>query len=134
MKLNTSSSLTTQFEQIENAWTDVLKGVVVHNHGVQALLKATKPITLDGNALVLEVFYKFHKERLETPKNRKIVELVLSEIFGEDISLDCHLSDERPAPRTKNESGELTDMNIKVSSDIGSGDSLLDVFDGSLPL
>ena len=134
VKLNTSSSLTTQFEQIENAWTDVLKGVVVHNHGVQALLKATKPITLDGNALVLEVFYKFHKERLETPKNRKIVELVLSEIFGEDISLDCHLSDERPAPRTKNESGELTDMNIKVSSDIGSGDSLLDVFDGSLPL
>lgn len=133
-KSKKSSSGNIKFEDVVNAWEDVLKGVVAHNHGVQALLKATRPSHLNEGTLVLEVFYKFHKERLETPKNRQIIELVLSEIFGESLALNCTLSEERPEPKTKNESGNLTDMNIKVSSDIKSGDSLLDVFDGALPL
>lgn len=128
------SNLNTKLDDVKDAWSDVLKGVITRNHGVQALLKATKPISLVDSSLVLEVFYKFHKERLETPKNKKVVELVLSEIFGEDIGLACVLSDGRPKPKSKHESGDLTDMNISVSSDISSEDSLLDVFDGGLPL
>jgi len=128
------STLNTKFSDIQGAWTDILKGVIKHNHGVQALLKATKPVDLSGSALVLEVFYKFHKERLESPKNRKIVELVMLDIFGEDISLSCTLSDDKPAPKSKHESGELTDMNVGVPSDLSTKDSLLDIFDGALPL
>lgn len=128
------STINTKLKDVESAWGDVMKGVVVHNHGVQALLKATKPITISGNALVLEVFYKFHKERLESPKNRKVVELVLLEIFGEDIVLTCVLSENKPKPKNRNESGELTDLNISVSSDVSTGDSLSDVFDGGLPI
>ena len=128
------SKLSVKFEDIQSAWQDVLKGVINHNHGVQALLKATKPIEISGSSLVIEVFYKFHKERLESVRNRQIVEDVLSEIFGEPISLQLKLSSERPQPKSKYETGELTDMNIKVASDISSSDSILDVFDGNLPL
>jgi DNA polymerase-3 subunit gamma/tau len=126
-----SSDLNTKFNDIQDAWSDILKGVIQHNHGVQALLKATRPTHISGNALVLEVFYKFHKERLESPKNRRIVELVLADMFGEDIVLTCILSDDKPAPKTKHESGELTDLNVGIPA---AGESLLDVFDGALPL
>lgn len=128
------SNLNTKLSDIQNAWADVLMGVITHNHGVQALLKATRPINIVDNALILEVFYKFHKERLESPKNKKVVELVLLEMFGEDIVLACTLSDGKHEPKTKHESGELTDLNVSVATDISSSDSLLDVFDGGLPL
>lgn len=131
---NAKSNLNTKFNDIQDAWTDILKGVIQHNHGVQALLKATRPVELSGNSLILEVFYKFHKERLESPKNKRVVELVMFDMFGEDIGLTCTLSDSKPAPKTKHESGELTDLNIGVSSDISAGDSILDVFDGALPI
>ncbi len=128
------ASLSTPLNTIADGWSDVLKGVVVYNHGVQALLKASKPVDIKGNALVLEVFYKFHKERLESPKNREIVETVLNEIFGEVFSLECILSEKKPPKKSKNESGELTDKNIMVPSDSAIGEALIDVFDGALPL
>lgn len=124
----------TSLKDIESSWEDVLKGVTNQNHGVKALLKASKPISIDGEYLIIEVFYKFHKERLESEKNKRIVEGVLSDLFNEVILLECVLSDERPVPKSKNESGELTDMNVDVPSDITTGDSVLDVFDGSLPI
>lgn len=131
---DTKSSTSTSLETISGAWDDVLKGVVAYNHGVQALLKASKPVGVKGNILVLEVFYKFHKERIESPKNSQIVEKVLNDIFGEAFTLECTLSEEKPKKKSKNESGDLTDKNVMVPSDPAIGDALVDVFDGALPL
>jgi len=129
----TSSFLNTSIDDIANAWEDVLSGVLGHNHGVKALLKATRPASINGNLLVLEVYYKFHKERLESPRNKSIVELVLSDIFGESIGVSCVLSDKKPE-RVKHKPEELTDYNVSVPTDVSVGESVLDVFDGSLPL
>lgn len=133
-KSGNGATISTPLSAIEDSWSDVLKGTVAHNHGVQALLKASKPVEIKGNSLVLEVFYKFHKERLESPKNRKIVETVLNEIFDEVFALECILSEQKPKKKSKNESGELTDKNVMIPSDPGIGDALVDVFDGALPL
>ena len=74
---------------------------------------------------------KFHKERLESSKNRQIVETVLTEVFGEEIAIVCELSEEKPPTRKKE---DLTDFNVEATSDVSIGDALVDVFDGALPI
>ncbi|MBI2414811.1 DNA polymerase III subunit gamma/tau [candidate division WWE3 bacterium] len=133
-KMAASTTLITTFEKIDDGWNDVVKAAKTHNHGVQALLKASRPKNLDGNLLVVEVFYKFHKERLETPSNRAVVEDVLKEIFEEPIRFSCVLSDDHPKINKKYESGDLTDFNVTVPLNIPIGESLVNVFDGALPL
>jgi len=50
---------------------------------------------MEGNFLTLEVFYKFHKERLETEKCRSIVEEIASQILDAPIRLKCVLGEKK---------------------------------------
>ena len=61
---------------------------------------AAKAVGFDGTKLTLEVFYKFHKERLQQQKCRQIVEQVTSQILKSPIHLDCILGEKTP-PKTE---------------------------------
>ena len=63
------------------------------NHSIQAFLKASRPIAVEGDFLVLEVFYKFHKDQLESEKCRKIVEQVCGQIFSAPFKLKFTLGE-----------------------------------------
>ena len=73
-----------KLEDAQARWPDILKTVKPHNHSVEALLRSTRPVDYDGDTLTLEVFYKFHKDKLETDKCRQIVEMAVGEVFGTD--------------------------------------------------
>ncbi len=124
-----------KFEELERNWDDVLKASKKYNNSVSALLKSCKLISIEGKTIFLEVFYSFHKERIETPKNRTIVEQSVEEVFGFLPFISCSLSKEKPQTKGLKETGELTDYNVAVpvQSDVSDG-SLLDVFDGGLPM
>ena len=80
-------------EEIEKKWSEVLAVVKPYNHSVEAFLRATRPGKIRDGVLVLEVFYKFHKERLEEAKNRKIVNAGLAVALGEEIEFECVLAE-----------------------------------------
>ncbi|RLC35420.1 DNA polymerase III subunit gamma/tau [Candidatus Shapirobacteria bacterium] len=82
-------------EEVEKKWTEVLRAVKPFNHSVEAFLRASRPKLVDGDKLVVEVFYSFHKERLEEQRNKTIVEKGLDEILGCNLSLVCVLSDNK---------------------------------------
>jgi len=84
-----SSSL----ESVLSKWPEILEKVKPLNHSVQAFLRATRPIGCEGGFLMLEVFYKFHKDQLESEKCRRIFEKVASEVLGVPIKLKCSLSE-----------------------------------------
>jgi DNA polymerase-3 subunit gamma/tau len=84
---------------IMERWNDLLTGVRPLNHSVEALLRAARPVKLDGEFLVLEVFYKFHKERLETEKCRSIVEEVVTQVLGLPLKLRCVLGHKGGFPK-----------------------------------
>jgi len=85
----------TGLKEILARWDELLAGVRPLNHSVEALLRACRPIKLDGQNLTLEVFYKFHKERLETEKCRLIVEEVASQLLGLPVKLKCILGEKK---------------------------------------
>ena len=80
-------------EVTEENWKSILAKLKPINSTIEALLRATKPIGFNGNTFKLGVFYKFHKERLEDIKYRKIFEDVVAEIFGKPIKLVCTLTE-----------------------------------------
>lgn len=102
--------------EVESKWGEVLKAVKPRNHSVEALLRSTKPTEVGGGGLTLEVFYKFHKERLETEKCRQIVEEALENLFGERLKLRLRLGDkpQRAAkgPEVENIGGGAVDEEI----------------------
>jgi len=79
--------------QIEAKWADILKAIRPHNHSIEALLKAARPVAAKDGKLTLEVFYRFHKEQLEQEKSRHIIEEVISQITGEPIRLFYRLGE-----------------------------------------
>lgn len=69
---------------IKTKWPEILLAVRPKNHSVEALLRSTSPMEFDGQDLTLEVFYKFHKDKLETDKCRAIIEEAVQTIFNTD--------------------------------------------------
>jgi hypothetical protein len=78
-------------DTIQDKWGEVLRISKQYDNSLEAFLRASRPISLDKNVLTLEVYYKFHKERLEAVKNKEIVMKVLTTIFGEVIDYNCVL-------------------------------------------
>ena len=132
-----SKQILFSLEQINEKWDMVIGKIDQINKSVLALLKFGKPTKVEGRFVVLEVFYAFHKERLETPKTRQLVESVMREIFDADLNIKCELGTERPHKLKKGEVGMLTDYNVvapeaeKVPVD---SEAVIEMLDGGLPL
>ena len=98
-----------EVEKIMGDWGKVLMAVKPFNHSVEAFLRAARPKSISGNVVTLEVYYPFHKDKLEEQKNRKIVETGLSQVLGTDIVLECVLGKSKQAPLViKNDTPEET--------------------------
>lgn len=78
-------------------WQEILKAVRPFNHSVEGLLRSTKPIAFDGVNLVLEVFYKFHKDKLSEEKCKKIVEEAIMAVLDlPKVTLKLNLGKSQP--------------------------------------
>lgn len=102
------------FREIKERWQEVMAGVRPLNHSVEALLRASRPASFQKDVLTLEVFYKFHKERLETEKCRSVVEEVTSEVINRPVRLRCVLGQKREEVKT----GETEPDVVQVAEDI----------------
>jgi DNA polymerase-3 subunit gamma/tau len=119
-------------EEFQGKWTDLCSQAAKINNSVSALLRSSKLINIEGKFLVLEVSYSFHKERIESSRNRKLIEDVLKEVFSHDLSVKCVVSEVKKPRLKSGEVGVLTDINVSpVSVD---PKAVLDMLDGGLPL
>lgn len=78
-------------------WSQILEKVRPLNHSVLAFLRASRPIACEQDSLVLEVFYKFHKDQLELEKSRRIFEQAASEVMQTPVKLKCKLGEGKPS-------------------------------------
>ncbi len=126
-------------ESVSAKWNEVLRTSTKHNHSVRALLKTAKPIQIIGSKILLEVTFAFHKERLEYTKNRVIVENVLQEVFDLPLTFECRVKKVAKHKKFGDSPADLTDLNVTLPDKTDAGlinldASLLEVFDGGLPL
>ncbi len=98
--------------KVENKWREVLAAIKPFNHSVEAFMRSARPKGLEGEVLTLEVFYPFHKEKLEEEKNRKVVEQGLAKVFDCPILLRCVLSEGK-----KDLAGMVKEEKVKVKKE-----------------
>jgi len=113
----------TDIKQVEEKWAEILTKIKPQNHSVEALLKATRIKDFQNGWLTLEVFYKFHKERLETEKCRRIVEETVGKVIGTPVKLKCVLGEKKnnlTIQQSNNESNEEVDI-LEVANEIFNG-------------
>ncbi len=73
-------------------WPEFMQLCLEKNHSAALLLKNATIAGLTDNILLLEVAYKFHKERLEQEKIRQFLEGILEEVYGLPILIAVSLS------------------------------------------
>ncbi|MFV1917500.1 MAG: AAA family ATPase, partial [Patescibacteria group bacterium] len=76
----------------EEIWSQILTAVRPKNTSTEALLRAARPLQYDGDTLTLGVFYRFHKEKLETAFHRRILEDKAGQILGGPVRIECTLT------------------------------------------
>ncbi|MBI2268642.1 MAG: DNA polymerase III subunit gamma/tau [Candidatus Blackburnbacteria bacterium] len=107
---------------LDEQWKKLMEQAKKTNHSIEALLRATKPQGLNGNNLMLEVFYQFHKERIEKDPYRSLVEKIAQEVFGKEIHIVCFLSSSKKrAIDIANLTEEVEEDIIRVAEDIFGG-------------
>jgi len=99
-------------------WKDFLgslKGLGSSGNLDALLRSACEPLDLDGDTLVLGVYYPFHKQKIEDPKYRHMIEKKLSEVFGSTYKVRCVL-----APREKKApSPQLNNPLVQAAVEMG---------------
>lgn len=91
LKIPKNTNFKTTLDDVIKKWDIFLRSMRPHNNSIEALLRSTRPLKLENGTLTIEVFYKFHKERLESGKCPQILEKVLVDLFGENIKVNCNL-------------------------------------------
>jgi DNA polymerase-3 subunit gamma/tau len=80
------------------AWKTILRTIRPINSSTEALLRASKPIGFDGKTLTLGVFYRFHKEKLESHPHINLLEETITETTGKKVRVNCILT--KPPAKT----------------------------------
>ncbi len=109
-KIDSQSPAKIELKELIQRWDDLLAAVKPMNHSVAAFLRAARPKAVQGETLILEVFYRFHKDKLEEERNRRIVESGLNQVCGCSLKIRCVLgqrptnsaTSKRQADRTAN--------------------------------
>ncbi len=72
-------------EAVLAKWPQVIEKIREYNHSLVASLKLATPVALEGRNIILLFTYKFHKDAIETRKNRIVVDQVLEEVMGDRL-------------------------------------------------
>lgn len=88
-------------------WSKIMAELRTKNASVESLLRAAKPRGFHDQNLEIDVYYRFHKERLEVGENMLLVESVARDILGQKIKLIYRLST-RQQNETKPDQSGLT--------------------------
>lgn len=120
-----SNSDSPDIVKIKEKWTFVLETIRPYNFSLEALLRSINITQCTEAKVLIEVPYSFHQRILEAPKNRDLLESILSDILGRDIAISVSLGS-RPARAEDVANIELAadDEIIRAAAEIFSSDTV----------
>lgn len=106
------------FEKINENWDKILKIVKDKDIRTNAFLREGKPLSFTENILVIgyKDGYGFHKEAMERPKNKELLEKVLSSYFHKNIITKFVMEDGKMKDDSKKDEDDIVE---KVTSFFG---------------
>ena len=77
-----------KISKVIKKWPQIIKSLKEYNQSLSSFLKTGKPLSIEGNKLIIGFKYAFHLERVQEDKNKKNVEEVLNKLFDEKLLID----------------------------------------------
>ncbi len=105
-----------EIEHLRSRWKEVVNATrgLGSKGNLDALLRsACEPMAVDGDTLVLGFYYGFHKEKIEDPKYRHMVEAKVNQVFGKPYKIRCVLTERR-----KKDQGHLVEAALEMGATI----------------
>jgi DNA polymerase III subunit gamma/tau len=103
-------------EKVEKHWPDFIAKLKPHNHSLSFIMQSCKINKVSGNKICLSLKYKFHKDRLDDPEIKKIIDSSLKDIFNLNLGIES-----------------MIDKNIKTKkNDDQTINNLLETFGGKV--
>jgi DNA polymerase-3 subunit gamma/tau len=96
-----------EIEQLRNRWKDFVNAMRGEGSkgNLDAFLRSScEPLSIEDNTLTLGFYHKFHKEYIEDPKYRHLVEKKLQEVFGRSYQVRCVLTSPSEKAKVETES------------------------------
>ena len=116
---------TPDLSKIKEKWTYVCETIRPYNFSLEALLRSTSIKECTDTTIVMEVPYSFHQRILEAPKNRDLLEGILSDILGRGIHVSTVLGARNPKREDiANIEVAQDDEVIRVAAEIFNSDSI----------
>lgn len=102
------------FSTVQTNWVTVLSKVRAKSVPVEGLLRATRPVGVDGKKILIEASYQFHKEQLELARNSIVLEEILESVFGLPLRIQVTLGIKKTilASPHNNVSGKVDDEGL----------------------
>ncbi len=111
--------------RIKEKWTFVLETIRPYNYSLEALLRSVIIADCTQTDLIIEVPYSFHQRILEAPKNRDLLESIISDILGRSIRMSTVLEQRKAQPEdVANVEIAADDEVIRVAAEIFNSDSI----------
>jgi DNA polymerase III subunit gamma/tau len=79
-------------EQLISQWNQLLEAVKGKNATLEALLRSAKPMTSNQGSATVAVYYQFHKDQLENPKFRAVIDECVVPLAGGPVELEYVLT------------------------------------------
>ncbi len=111
--------------KIKEKWNFVLETIRPFNFSLEALLRSINVRECTEIAVIMEVPYSFHQRILEAPKNRDMLESILSDILGRVVKISIVLGN-RPSRKEDIANIEIAadDEIIRAAAEIFNSDSV----------
>jgi DNA polymerase-3 subunit gamma/tau len=96
-----------EMDDIRSRWKDFVNAMRGEGSkgNLDAFLRSScEPLSIEDNTLTLGFYHKFHKEYIEDPKYKHLVEKKLHEVFGRSYQVHCVLTAAKARSKTEAES------------------------------
>jgi DNA polymerase-3 subunit gamma/tau len=101
-------------ENSNELWLKTLARIKNHNNSLYALLRSSCGIHIEDDQVVLSCRFNFHRNRIEEPKNRQIIEQSLDQVFGRKIRVVSQLEVTQVAPQPPAEKDDLVASALEI--------------------
>jgi len=111
----TSTGLKLTLDEVKTKWAQILGEIKPRNRSVEALLKSCQPLGVEDQEVVLGFYYTFHREKIEEPKSKALIESIISRVVKSPCHIRCVLSpksgrqaqpDQEPVRRAQKDTSE----------------------------
>lgn len=84
-------------EEIVSKWQEFLVRLKKYNHSLSFILRVCEPRKLNGSEVCLAFKYKFHKDRVTDPNIKALIEKVLHEVHGAQLTIEAIIDENMTA-------------------------------------